>query len=58
MGTSWQAHDPNRLTLRNAVGAFLDALLDAADWAARHFGQCKHEGKSDHFRHPLDDSLD
>ena len=53
--TTPQTHDPNRLTLRNAVGAVLDFTLDVADWCCRHFGNIKNEGLSDHFHHPLDE---
>lgn len=45
MGTSWQNHDPNRLTLRNAVGAFMDATLCVAEWVARHAPKTRNRGK-------------
>lgn len=50
--------EPTLKMLRNAVGAVLDGLLDVADWCARHFGNLKHTGLSDHARHPLDRELD
>jgi hypothetical protein len=58
MGTSWQNHDPNRPTLRNAVGAVLDGVLNFADWWCRHFGHLQSEGLSDHHSLPLDADLD
>lgn len=42
-------------TLRNATGAFLDGTMDAADWFCRHFVAPRHESRSDHFQHPLDE---
>lgn len=47
-----QNHDPNRLTLRNVVGAVLDFTLDVADWLCRLIPAKEIEAP-----HPFDEQL-